>query len=116
LSLWEIVVASKRGRPAQTELEKSTHIRMKNDLVKMIGWIVRVQGGDASQFIDPLVRPVVIAKYAGLLPAIKTIKAATDQARIAEGLPPTDPLPEVVIVEVPTAPPVESEKKPKKKT
>jgi hypothetical protein len=109
---------AKRGRPSKNVNEQTEPIRVRKDLATMLRWIARIQDIQVSEFVDPQLRPVIIAKYALLLPSIRSIKDAEDAARKAEGLPPTDPLPEVVIVEVPTAPPPAAEvetKKPKKK-
>jgi len=110
------VFMAKRGRPSKNVNEQTEPVRVRKDLAVMLRWIARIQDVQVSEFVDPQLRPVIIAKYALLLPSIRSIKEAEDAARKAAGQPPTDPLPEVVIVEVPTAPPVESEKKPKKKT
>ncbi len=108
-------MGEKLGRPRKGEGRPTGPTRIAKDLVAMIEWITRIHGTRSSDYLDPMIRPVVIAKYSQLLPAIKAMKDAEDAARKAAGQPPTDPLPEVVIVEVHTAPPAESEKKPKKK-
>lgn len=110
-------MAEKHGRPKRGEGRPTGPTRIAKDLVAMIEWITRIHGSRSSDYLDPLIRPVVTSRYAQLLPAIRAMKEAEDAARIAAGLPPTDPLPEVVIVDVPTAPPVAEveTKKPKKK-
>jgi hypothetical protein len=89
-----------RGRPRKTEEEKKKTgtLRVKRDIAEMIVWISRIRKVDTATLLDPIIRASITGRYAELLPAIKIIKAAEDDARREQGLPPTDPLPVVAVL------------------
>lgn len=93
------------GRPKAGEERPTTSVRMSKDLATMIGWISSVTGKPVSRILDEYLRPVVIARYALHLDAIKNLKIAMDTARAASGEPPTEPLPDIgPVIDVPPLP------------
>lgn len=45
---------AQRGRPARDNDDRTEQTRMKKDMMRMIRWIIRIEGGDAVQFIDKI--------------------------------------------------------------
>jgi hypothetical protein len=63
------------------------------EVVEMVGWIARVEGISAADFIVPLIRNELVARYKKWEAEISRIKAAEDQATKAVGRDPLPPLP-----------------------
>jgi hypothetical protein len=84
-----------RGRPKGEE-GGTKHLRMYDDVVKMVTWIVRIRGGTSASYLDPILRARVTEDYLKLLTSIQAIKAAEDAARVEGGQSPTEPLPVVI--------------------
>jgi hypothetical protein len=87
-----------RGRPKKlTDEDRTTHVRMKQDLAEMLRWVARVQNQNVADLVDPLLRPQIISRYAARLDLIQQLKAAEDAAAVAEGRDPGPPLPVVIV-------------------
>lgn|SRR5574338_127697 len=75
----------KRIRPKRADGQQGTdHARLFADIVDMVSWIVRVEGGSSAQLLDPMIRPQVTARYAKHKPVIDKLKAAEDEVRRLE--------------------------------
>ncbi len=75
---------SSRGRPPKENGSgdtKAKMVRLSNDLAGMISWIVKLEGGTASQLLDPLIRGPIQARYAKIKPQVEKIKRAQEEAR-----------------------------------
>ena len=68
------------GRPRGGQESGSKLVRMNEDLAEMIAWIVKIEGGTAATFVDPLLRPSVTAKFATIKSDVEKIKKAEDAA------------------------------------
>jgi hypothetical protein len=94
--LLERSVAKKRpvGRPAAFE-GGTRQVKLPEDLVQMMQWLTRLEGGTLAQIIDPLVRPEVEKRFSRRQADIVAIKVAEDAAAKASGRDPSPPLPNV---------------------
>lgn len=89
---------ARAGRPRSPDEDRTSHVRVREDLAKIVAWLIRVQGVSSAKMLDPLLRPILLARFAEHIHTIRAIKAAEDDARREQGLPPTDPLPAVAIL------------------
>lgn len=78
-------MSNRGGRPPASEGEKGTRqIRVFDDMADMIGWVTRINGGNAAQLVDPLLRPAISSAYKMIEADVERIKKAEDEVRKAE--------------------------------
>jgi len=84
---------AKRGRPPKPNPEPaSKHIRVKPDLYEMIRWICKVDGVDAADVVDPLLREAIEEQYLGVYGLARKMKQREDARKLADGEPASPPL------------------------
>lgn len=72
-------------KPRRNESDQGTkHVRLFEDIVDMVGWIVRVEGGSSAQLLDPMIRAQVTAKYRRHEDVINRMRAAEQELRRLE--------------------------------
>jgi len=88
MPILEQSVSNKRtaGRPAAFEVG-TRQVKLAEDLVQMMQWIIRLEGGTLAQLIDPLARPEVVKRYSKRYAEILAIKMAEDAAKSEPGPP-----------------------------
>ncbi|VTR99166.1 unnamed protein product [Gemmata massiliana] len=67
----------------QAPSQGTRQVRVPEDLADMLAGIIEVEGGSVADFLDPIARPAVIARFQEIEPALKTIRAARASARTA---------------------------------
>jgi hypothetical protein len=96
------------GRPKKNR--PTVSVRIHEDLLPFVSWLCKIRKVDQASLLDPGIRSLVVRDYQRFLPAIRLMKEAEDESRIAIGLPPTDPLPELLVL-----PDEDSNPRPKRK-
>lgn len=77
-----LMARPKRNDPNPNPSEGGTrHIRVAEDLARMLGDIIEVEGGTSAQFVDPLIRPQIVARYSELKPLIDQMAKVRQKAR-----------------------------------
>lgn len=62
------------GRPKGNAEASTKQVRLMDDLVEMIGWIVRIEGGSSATLLDPMIRAEIEARYKPLDAEVQEIK------------------------------------------
>lgn len=70
-----------RGRPKKSERGVRL-VRLPTEIVEMIGWVTRVEGISAANFLLPLIQEEVVARYDKWRPEIERLKHT--EAEVAE--------------------------------
>jgi hypothetical protein len=86
------------------------NLRAPEDLCEMVRWLAKIEGVTTSKILDPILRPIVTARFAAAISLVKSLKQSEDAAAIAAGREPGPPLPTVVLADPETTRPKKKEK------
>lgn len=62
---------------------ETRHVRIASDLAEMLGWVLFIEGGTAAEELDPLIRPEIVRRYAGIKPAVDRLMKKKRQVQTA---------------------------------
>lgn len=78
-------MANKGGRPRESDGDQGTRqVRVFEDLADKLGWLTRINGGNAAQILDPLIRPSIESAFKMIEADVERIKRAEEEVRKAE--------------------------------
>jgi hypothetical protein len=77
------------GRPKRGEERTTSLVRVNRDVAEMIKWVCDVRGVPVAQFLDPMIRALVVNEYSRNIDMIRQLHASRGE---------TTPLPGVAVL------------------